>query len=135
MSDFKKDDGSFTATDGRRFGFLVGGAFLALGALSVWRGRSLIVTGAFAAVGLTLAIWALVAPARLASPYRAWMGIAKILGPIMTPVFMSVMYFVVLTPVAIIRRLLGGNPMVARGPESFWIARSATRGRSMERQF
>lgn len=135
MSDFKKDDGRFSAGDGRRFGFIVGGAFLVLAALSVWRGRSPIVAAALGAIGLTLALWALVAPTRLAPVHRAWMGIAKVLAPIMTPVFMSVMYFVILTPVAIVRRLAGGNPLVARGEDSYWIAREATRGRSMERQF
>lgn len=135
MSNFKKDDGPFSAGEGRRFGFLVGGAFLLLAALGVWRGRSHIVAGAFGGIGLALAIWALVAPTRLGTVYRAWMGIAKVLAPIMTPVFMAVMYFVVLTPVAIVRRLAGGNPLVARGPDSFWTARSVTRGRSMERQF
>jgi hypothetical protein len=135
MSDFKKDGAPFSAAEGRRFGFLVGGAFLVLGALSVWRGRSVIVAGVLAGIGLTLAIWALVAPARLGTVYRAWMGIAKVLAPIMTPVFMSVMYFVVLTPVALVRRLAGGNPLISPGPDSFWSTRTATRGRSMERQF
>ena len=135
MSRITPADVPFSAGKARRFGLLVGGAFLILAALSAWRGRTLPVVAAVSGIGLTLVIGALIAPTRLATAYRAWMGIAKILGSIMTPLFMSVMYFVVLTPVAVIRRLVGGNPLVTRGSESFWVTRPVTRGRSMERQF
>ena len=125
----------FTPKEGRRFGLLVGAAFLALAVLSLWRGRTMSVVAVFGTVGLLLALAGAFAPARLALPYRLWMGIARVLAPIMTPVFMAVMYFVVLTPVAVVRRLFGGNPLVARGPQSFWIERPQGYRSSMERQF
>ena len=135
MSAAALKDKPFTRSDGRRFGLVVGGAFLALAGLSLWRGRGLYVVLGLAALGALLVFGGLLVPARLGPPYRAWMGLAKVLAPVMTPVFMAVMYFVVLTPVAALRRMIGGNPLVARGTESFWIERTRSGRSSMERQF
>jgi hypothetical protein len=125
----------FTPQEGRRFGLVVGGAFLALAALSFWRGRTIVAISVLGTLGFVLVVWGTFAPARLAVPYRLWMGLARVLAPIMTPVFMAVMYFVVLTPIAIIRRLLGGNPLVARGADGYWVERPRGHRSSMERQF
>ena len=112
--------------EGRRFGLTVGAAFFPLAGLLWIRGRP--GAGALAAaLGAALAAAALVAPGRLGPVYRAWMGLAAALSTVTTPLFMALVYFGVVTPVAVLRRALGGNPLEhGRGKASCWVRRERT---------
>ena len=66
------------------------------------------------AVGVVLALWALIAPATMLGFYRLWMRLALLLSRITTPVIMSLVFFVVITPIALIMRLVGRDPMAQR---------------------
>ena len=126
-----------TAAEGRRFGLTVGIAFAVLGGLAWWRGRVL-VAGVALGIGLVLVIAALVVPARLGPIERAWMGLAGVMSRITTPVFMGIVYFVVVTPTGLLRRLAGRNSLLRpRTAGSFWVSRAADAHRrtGMERQF
>lgn len=122
-------------SEGRRFGLTVGAAFLALAGLLWVRGRP--EAGAVAgALGAALALAALLAPGRLGPVYRSWMGLAAALSKVTTPVFMGIVYFGVITPLALLRRAFGGNPLThGRGGASCWVRRERTGGSDMERQF
>jgi hypothetical protein len=76
-------------------------------------------------------------PAQLGPVHRAWMGLAHLLSRVTTPIFMSVVYFVVITPVGLLKRLFGRNPMkAALANGSYWVPREADAMRGdMERQF
>jgi hypothetical protein len=125
-----------TPREGRRFGLTVGAAFLVLAALMWWRGR---VPGevAFGILGGLLVLAGLAAPARLGPVYRVWMGLAGLLSKVTTPIFMGVVYFLVLTPVALVLRLLGKHPLGSPGrAESIWVGREPGQRRSdLLRQF
>ncbi len=126
-----------SAAEGRRFGLTVGIAFAVLGGVAWWRGRVL-VTGVALGIGLFLLIAALVVPARLGPVHRAWMGLAAAMSKITTPVFMGIVYFAVLTPTGLLRRLAGKNSLLRpRTAKSFWVSRAADdqRRTGMERQF
>jgi len=126
-----------TAREGRRFGLTVGGAFLVLAAIAWWRGGA-VATNVFAALGSLLALAGLVIPTSLGPVERAWMGLAHAISKVTTPIVMGVMYIVVLTPVGLLRRTFGGNPLVhpAAGG-SYWHPRpeGKRRSSSLERQF
>jgi Saxitoxin biosynthesis operon protein SxtJ len=122
--------------DGRKFGFSVGGAFLVLAALLyVWRHKATL-GASFAVLGALLVLAALVAPTALGPVERAWMGLARVLSRVTTPIFMGVVFFVVVTPIGWIMRLVGRRPMVhAEREGSFW-GDPPSGGRSdMEHQF
>jgi hypothetical protein len=126
-----------SAAEGRRFGLTVGTAFTALGGLAWWRGHGLL-AGAAGGIGLALVIMALFAPARLGPIYRMWMGLAGVMSRITTPVFMGVVYFAVVTPTGLLRRLAGKNSLTPpRTAKTFWVSRAADgeRRTGMERQF
>jgi Saxitoxin biosynthesis operon protein SxtJ len=126
-----------SAAEGRRFGLTVGAAFVGLGAVAWWRGHVLS-AGIMAGVGLVLLIAALLVPGRLGLVYRLWMGLAAVISKVTTPVFMGIVYFVVVTPTGLVRRLAGKDSLVRpRTAKSFWIARAADAQQrtSMERQF
>jgi hypothetical protein len=134
LSGHRAPSAGFTATEGRKFGFPVGAAFLLLTGVLVWRGHALpaYVTGA---AGVFLIVGALAVPSRLGPVYRAWMALALAMSKVTTPIFMGLLYFVVLTPVGAIRRTFGSNPL-KRTPTAtnYWVSRSAPRG-DLRRQF
>jgi hypothetical protein len=126
-----------TREEGRKFGLTVGAAFLALSGLLWWRGRHSAAL-VFMALGSVLVLAGLVVPARLGPVYRAWIGFALLLSRVTTPLFMGIVYFLILTPTGAIMRLFGKNPIRRPLSEgSFWVRRPAgdgQRGR-MKHQF
>jgi hypothetical protein len=62
---------------------------------------------------LVLGGWALIAPASLRPVYRTWMRFGLLLSKVTSPVIMAVIFFVLITPIALIRRLRGKNSMTA----------------------
>jgi len=125
-----------TAAQGRRFGLTVGGAFLVFAAIAWWRG-SPTATNVFGTLGVVLSVAGLAIPTMLGPVERAWMKLAHLISKVTTPIVMGVMYLLVLTPVGLLRRTLGGNPMV-HTPDggSYWKARPAgSRAGNLTRQF
>ncbi len=59
----------------------------------------------------TLAVWALLAPTTLGPVYRVWMRFGLLMSRITTPIILSLVFFIVITPVALIRGLLGKDSM------------------------
>jgi len=106
----------------RKFGLVVGGLFALIGVLlAFWRHRT--GWGALLGVpGAVLVLLALVAPALLAGPHRAWLAFAKVLGRINGFVFLSIVFFLILTPLGLVLRLFGRDELRRRGaaPASMW---------------
>ena len=126
-----------TAREGRRFGLTVGGAFLVLASITWWRGSET-ATIVLGSLGGALALAGLIVPTHLGPVERAWMALAHAISRVTTPVVMAVMYFVVLTPVGLLRRALAANPVEHQeGTAGFWKQRPAgsRRSASLERQF
>jgi hypothetical protein len=124
------------ARDGRKFGLVVGAAFLALAAFAYWR-ASHRTAAVFGVIGGALVLAALSIPHKLGPVERTWMALARAISRITTPIFMAVLYFVVLTPFALVRRLLGKNALVRPAVGgSYWVSRAAgARKGDLERQF
>ena len=126
-----------TPVQGRSFGLTVGLAFVALALFGWWRGHPATAT-VLGVPGLLLALAGLAIPTRLGPIQRAWMGLAHAISKVTTPIVMGAIYFCVLTPVGLLRRRLGGNPLVHRSAEEgYWKSRpeGARRSGSMKRQF
>jgi hypothetical protein len=70
--------------------------------------------------------------------YKAWMGIAVVLGEIVGPVVVGTFYFLVLTPIGLVLRLVGHDPLQHKkgSGTTFWHPlRHSTTPKSYERQF
>jgi hypothetical protein len=129
----------WSPAEGRRFALPVGFAFLALAALLGWRGLTS-ASWVAGSLGVLLLLAGIVAPAHLGPVHRVWMRLAHALSRVTTPIFLGVVYFLVITPIALLMRISGRNPLVHRSTTDtcYWIARTASGGRTksdLERQF
>ncbi|MES2176370.1 MAG: SxtJ family membrane protein [Gemmatimonadota bacterium] len=126
-----------SAAAGRKFGTTVGVAFIAIGLLLVWRSHPIRATVALS-LGASLAVAGLLIPTMLGPVERAWMGFAHALSKVTTPIFMSIVYFLVMTPIGIIRRRVSPSPILRTARDaSRWQAHPASDAvrERMERQF
>lgn len=62
-------------------------------------------------IGGVLVLWGLVLPASLGPVYRGWMRFGLVMSKITTPVLMTVIFVLVIVPVALVLRLLKKDPM------------------------
>lgn len=125
-----------TASEGRKFAFPVGTAFMVLAAITWWREHTLAMQ-ILGGLGGALLVAGVVLPSRLGPVYRAWMGLAHAISKVTTPIFMGTVYFVVMTPIALLRRTIGSNPVRhERVENSYWRPREPGKSRSdLRRQF
>ena len=75
---------------------------------------------------------------KLLSPFnKAWIKFGEILGLIIAPIVMGMVYFVILTPVSLIVRLFGKDLLglkFLKRKETYWIKRNK-KLTSMDKQF
>ena len=57
-------------------------------------------------------IWAIVAPTTLNFVYQIWMRIGFVLGWIQTRIILGLLFYIMITPIGLIRRLLNQAPMM-----------------------
>jgi predicted membrane protein len=98
----------------REFG-LVGGTIVAVVfgfVLPILRHHSLSIVPWI--IALVLWVWAIVAPATLNVVYQIWMRIGLVLGWIQTRIILGVLFYAMLTPIGLIRRLWNRDPMMQR---------------------
>jgi hypothetical protein len=84
-----------------------------------------------------LIIGGLAAPARMGPVYRGWMALALAISKVTTPVFMGLIFLLVLTPAGLLARLVGHRPLSrGRAAGTFWLSRpDAARRSGMDHQF
>lgn len=58
--------------------------------------------------------WGLVAPMSLRPVYRAWMRFGLLLSRITTPIIMGIVFYLIITPMALFWRLRGHDPLARR---------------------
>jgi hypothetical protein len=97
----------------RSFGISVGGFLILLAAFLWWRGR---ITSAeiLAPIGGILVVLGLTAPTLLKYPSAVWWKFALILGYVNARVILSIAFFLVLTPMAMVWRLIGRDPLAIK---------------------
>src|SRR5262245_51331900 len=106
----------------REFGLIVGGMLILLSAWWLFRGKFATATQIILPIGSLLVLLALVWPRSLVLPNRAWMTLASILSFISTRVILAIVFFLILTPIGLIKRAMGWDPLHRRAHkgESYW---------------
>ena len=106
----------------REFGLVVGGVLSCLGSWWLYRGKFVNATHVVLPLGALLIIFGLVWPRALVLPNRAWMLLAEGLSFVTTRIILGLVFFLVLTPIGVLKRLSGWDPLSRRGArgESYW---------------
>ena len=106
----------------RKFGITLCVVFGLLGALFLWRAKPFYYQ-MFAVSGFFL-FFGLAFPIILKPIHKVWMGIALVLGFIMTGVILSVLFYLVITPIGLLSRLCGKDSLdlkLDKSVKSYWI--------------
>ncbi len=85
-----------------------------------------------------LAVMGLAVPLALGPVYRTWMKFGLLMSKIMTPLIMGIVFFLTVTPMALLVRLLGKDYMARRldrGATSYRIPSEATPPKRLEKPF
>jgi hypothetical protein len=109
----------------RVFGLVFAGVFLVI---AVWplvhgvppRWWALVVSAVFGGI-------ALLKPVLLARLNRLWMKLGILLGKVVSPIALGILFYGVITPIGVVIRLTGKDPLrLKRDPaaDSYWIARA-----------
>jgi hypothetical protein len=108
----------------RAFGLVFAAVFLLIG---IWpamfgdalRGWALVVAAAFALIA-----W--IRPELLAGANRLWMKLGILLGKLVAPVALAILFYGVFTPLGAVLRLAGKDPLRQKGDpstRSYWLPR------------
>jgi hypothetical protein len=106
----------------REFGLLVGGILVLLSSWWLYRGKFNVAAEVLLPLGSLLVLLGLLWPRALVVPNKAWMLLADALSFVTTRLILGLVFFLVLTPIGIAKRLMGWNPLGRRGArrESYW---------------
>jgi len=117
-----------TPRDLRKFGLMVGGVFLGLGLLFYFRHKPW--WPWFIGPGAPLVLLGAVFPRSLKWIYVAWMTLAMVLGAIVSTILLTLLFYLVVTPIGLVARL-AGKDFLSRKLEppaaSYWILRDASK--------
>jgi hypothetical protein len=132
---YERDEAVEGSSD-RSFGIVFTCAFAVIGSLPLLHGDdpriwAYGVSAAFLAV-------ALARPGLLAPLNRVWTRFSLLLSKIVQPLVLGVLFFAIMTPVALVGRLFGRDPLRRRlepASATYWLDREPVDPESVRRQF
>jgi len=135
--DFSRQEEVKPSSD-RSFGLVVASFFLIVGFWPLLRAQP--IRWWALAVAAVFALLALLWTAALAPLNRLWVKLGALLYKGVSPVVMALLFYVTVTPIALLMRLLGKDPLrLRRDPDaaSYWIDRTppGPSPESMKNQF
>jgi hypothetical protein len=136
-----RDDEPTEAGSDRAFGCTVGVILMVIGAAkALMAGTVPLVSCLIFAAGAVLLLLGIVAPSRLSALNRVWLKIGAAIARVVNPVALALLFFLVVTPMALVMRIAGKRPLRLapdRTATSYWIRREPPEGgvSSMRRQF
>jgi hypothetical protein len=109
----------------RKFGAI---GFIFFGILlstAVWRDKTLLAF--FLGFLAVLSAGFLLMPALLKPVYIGWLKIAHFIGSKVTILILTIFFYFVMTPAALLKRIIGGRPLPAKpdpDAETYWVTRT-----------
>ena len=123
----------------RKFGLLFTAVSLFLAGMGYHKGwPSAVVIGLLGLCGVFFVL-ATLFPDRLAPLNRAWFALGVILGKVISPIVLGVLFFLLVTPIALVTRAFGRDELrlKKRQTNSYWLDRASDRSlaESFKNQF
>ena len=113
-----------TRRETRKFGLIALVFFGALFSLALWRDKTIPVFlfGALALLGLAF----LAMPGPMKPVHSGWLKAAHAIGRAITTIVLTLAYYLVITPSALLKRVFGGKPIsckIDRDASTYWVTR------------
>ena len=105
----------------REFGLTIGVALFIFGGIALWRGKT--IYPYFFAFGVIFITFALAAPKVLKPLQKAWIAFSLVLGFFMSRVILTVLFYLVVTPMGLITRIMGKDILdqrIQKERPSYW---------------
>jgi len=97
----------------RQFGLMLGGILAVVFGLLlpwIWEWDNL-PNLQWIGAGVVVIAWALIAPDSMRGLYNRWMRVAMAIGYVVNGIILAIVYFIVITPMGIVMRIMGKDPM------------------------
>ena len=124
MGSFQTFSNSPNLPSNRKFGLILGTFLFAAGIYAALY-INILWTIIFISLATLFALLALVAPAWLALLNKLWFQLGLLLGRVVNPIILGVIFFIFITPVAIITKLFGRDELLInkRTVSTYWLER------------
>lgn len=124
----------------RNFGFLFAGMFASIWAYGVYKeGAWGYEVYSWLIASIVSMMLAVAAPGLLSPLNKAWMKLGDLMGKVVSPLVLGIIFFMLMTPVALVTRLFGRNELRLKKSisNSYWIDRvpPGPAGESFKNQF
>ncbi len=109
----------------RKFGVIGLIFFGTFFAVAVWRDKTLLTY--FFGLLAALSIAFILMPLLLKPVYVGWLKIARFIGSKVTTLILTLFFYLVMTPAALLKRIFGGRPLPLRpdpDAETYWVTRT-----------
>ena len=124
---FSLTEKPITLDQARRSVLVVSLVLALIGAWQLYRSRDMVAYGLWGDAAAVLVCAAV--PAAAIRFHRYWMGLATALGYVNSRILLSAIYYLLMTPIGGVLRLVGYDPLTRRGAKlpSYWMARAQKR--------
>ncbi|WP_151446698.1 SxtJ family membrane protein [Lacisediminimonas profundi] len=138
MLDSPTSEEPVVGSSDRSFGLVFASVFLIIALLPLFSGHAPRLPAV--AVALAFGVAAFLFPSLLAPLNRAWMRLGMMLHKLTSPIVLGLIFFLVITPAGLIRRVLTGDPLrlkANRKAQTYWVDRNppGPRPDSLDNQF
>jgi multisubunit Na+/H+ antiporter MnhG subunit len=125
--------------DLRQFGMVLAAILIVFGSIHFLRHR-IVPAGWFCGIGMIVLCLGLLAPGLLKNVYAVFLKLAHALGWFNTRAILIIIYFLLLTPIALIMKMFGKDPLnrkIYKGELSYWVKRQTIKPAKdqLEKQF
>lgn len=110
-----------------KFGFFFSAVFVAVGVYSYWNGHPYVACF-FVALGLLFAAIAIVKADLLLPLNKLWMRFGILIGMIVSPIVLGVIFYLLFTPIGVFMRLVGRDELRLKfkRKSTYWMLRDSS---------
>lgn len=110
----------------RTFGFVFTGIFLLIAAYLWYHDGKTLAIEILLVLAVAFLAFSIFMPIVLRPLNKAWYKLGLLMGRVVSPIVLGILFFILITPIAIVMRLAGRDPLKLRkqNVESHWIDRT-----------
>lgn len=114
-----------TSKELREFGWVMGIACALITGISAWKGHNFLAWAVAAAIFVVTGFFY---PQGLKPLQKIWMTLAVLMGWVMSRIILSIVFYLILTPISLLTRIKGNSHLDLRfrtDQSSYWISKSS----------